>query len=143
SSRTSARSSPNHSVSAPLTRTTGGRICATSSRAAPFCAGATASSRSATTASAPEASADRSLRSSLPGANRSERAWARSTAVEPTLLDTPPKVRHKRRSVKAVVFHEFGGPDVLKLEELPAPSPGPGEVLLDILACALNHLDVD
>src|SRR5207244_5630671 len=93
--------------------------------------------------SAPEASADRSLRSSLPGANRSERAWARSTAVEPTLLDTPPKVRHKRRSVKAVVFHEFGGPDVLKLEELPAPSPGPGEVLLDILACALNHLDVD
>ena len=45
--------------------------------------------------------------------------------------------------MKAVVFHEFGGPDVLKLEELPAPSPGPGEVLLDILACALNHLDVD
>jgi len=45
--------------------------------------------------------------------------------------------------VRAVVFHEFGGADVLRLEELPPPSPGPGEVLLDILACALNHLDVD
>ena len=45
--------------------------------------------------------------------------------------------------MKAVVFHEFGGPDVLQLEDVEAPSPGPGEVLLDILACALNHLDVD
>ena len=60
-----------------------------------------------------------------------------------TLLDTAPKVRHKPWHVKAVVFHEFGGPDVLQLEDLPAPKPGPGEVLLDILACALNHLDVD
>lgn len=60
-----------------------------------------------------------------------------------TLLDTAPKVRHKPRHVRAVVFHEFGGADVLQLEELPPPSPGPGEVLLDVLACALNHLDVD
>jgi NADPH:quinone reductase-like Zn-dependent oxidoreductase len=45
--------------------------------------------------------------------------------------------------VKAVVFHEFGGLDVLKLEEVPDPEPGPGEVSLDILASALNHLDVD
>jgi len=45
--------------------------------------------------------------------------------------------------VKAVVFHEFGGLDVLQLEEVPAPEPGPGQVLLDVLACALNHLDVD
>jgi NADPH:quinone reductase-like Zn-dependent oxidoreductase len=45
--------------------------------------------------------------------------------------------------VRAVVFHEFGGADVLQLEDLPLPGPGPGEVLLDILACALNHLDVD
>jgi NADPH:quinone reductase-like Zn-dependent oxidoreductase len=45
--------------------------------------------------------------------------------------------------MKAVVFHEFGGLDVLKLEELPDLLPGPGEVALDVLACALNHLDVD
>ena len=45
--------------------------------------------------------------------------------------------------MKAVVFHEFGGADVLRVEELPDPQPGPGEVVLDILASALNHLDVD
>ncbi len=45
--------------------------------------------------------------------------------------------------MKAVVFHEFGGVDVLRLEEVPDPSPGPGEVLIDVAACALNHLDVD
>jgi NADPH:quinone reductase-like Zn-dependent oxidoreductase len=46
-------------------------------------------------------------------------------------------------SVKAVVFHEFGGLDVLRLEEMADPQPGRGEVLLDVAACALNHLDVD
>ena len=45
--------------------------------------------------------------------------------------------------MKAVVFHEFGGVDVLRLEDLPDPQPGPGEVLVDVAACALNHLDVD
>jgi NADPH:quinone reductase-like Zn-dependent oxidoreductase len=45
--------------------------------------------------------------------------------------------------VKAVVFHEFGGSDVLGVEELPDPEPGPGEVRLDVTASALNHLDVD
>jgi 2-desacetyl-2-hydroxyethyl bacteriochlorophyllide A dehydrogenase len=45
--------------------------------------------------------------------------------------------------VRAVVFHEFGGLDVLRLEDLPDPRPGPGEVAIDITASALNHLDVD
>jgi NADPH:quinone reductase-like Zn-dependent oxidoreductase len=45
--------------------------------------------------------------------------------------------------MKAVVFHEFGGLDVLQVEELDDPHPGPGEVLIDIAASALNHLDVD
>ena len=45
--------------------------------------------------------------------------------------------------MKAVVFDEFGGSDVLQLRDLPDPKPGPGEVVLDILASALNHLDVD
>jgi NADPH:quinone reductase-like Zn-dependent oxidoreductase len=45
--------------------------------------------------------------------------------------------------VKAVVFHEFGGLDVLRLEDVDDPRPGPGEVLIDIGASALNHLDVD
>ncbi len=45
--------------------------------------------------------------------------------------------------MKAVRFHEFGGLDVLRLEDVPDPVPGPGEVLLDVTASALNHLDVD
>jgi NADPH:quinone reductase-like Zn-dependent oxidoreductase len=45
--------------------------------------------------------------------------------------------------MKAVVFHEFGGLDVLRLEEIDDPRPGRGEVAIDIGACALNHLDVD
>ncbi len=45
--------------------------------------------------------------------------------------------------MKAVVFHEFGGLDVLRLEEVDDPTAGPGEVVLDVAASALNHLDVD
>ena len=45
--------------------------------------------------------------------------------------------------MKAVVFHEFGNVDVLRIEELPDPEPGPGQVLLDVTASALYHLDVD
>lgn len=45
--------------------------------------------------------------------------------------------------MKAVVFHEFGHSDVLRLEELPDPQAGPGEVVVDVTASALNHLDVD
>jgi NADPH:quinone reductase-like Zn-dependent oxidoreductase len=45
--------------------------------------------------------------------------------------------------LKAVVFDEFGGSEVLQLKELPDPEPGPGEVAIEILASALNHLDVD
>jgi NADPH:quinone reductase-like Zn-dependent oxidoreductase len=45
--------------------------------------------------------------------------------------------------VKAVRFHEFGGIDVLRVEEIDDPRPGPGEVLVGIRAAGLNHLDVD
>jgi NADPH:quinone reductase-like Zn-dependent oxidoreductase len=45
--------------------------------------------------------------------------------------------------MKAIVFHEFGGLDTLQLEEVPDLKPGRGEVLIDIAASALNHLDVD
>jgi NADPH:quinone reductase-like Zn-dependent oxidoreductase len=45
--------------------------------------------------------------------------------------------------VKAVRFHEFGHSDVLRLEEIDEPTPGPGEVTIRIRASALNHLDVD
>jgi NADPH:quinone reductase-like Zn-dependent oxidoreductase len=44
--------------------------------------------------------------------------------------------------MKAVRFHQFGGADVLRYEDAPVPSIGPNDVLLQIKAAALNHLDV-
>jgi len=44
--------------------------------------------------------------------------------------------------MKAVVIREHGGPEVLQVEEIEDPHPGPGEVLVRVRACALNHLDV-
>ena len=42
----------------------------------------------------------------------------------------------------AVRIHEDGGPEVLRYEEIPDPEPGPGEVLVELRASSLNHLDV-
>jgi NADPH:quinone reductase-like Zn-dependent oxidoreductase len=47
-----------------------------------------------------------------------------------------------RMSMTAMVLREHGGPDVLRLEQLPIPEPGPGEVRVRVRAVALNHLDI-
>jgi NADPH:quinone reductase-like Zn-dependent oxidoreductase len=44
--------------------------------------------------------------------------------------------------LKALAFHEFGGPDKLRYEDVPDPKPKPNEVLVRVKACALNHLDL-
>jgi NADPH:quinone reductase-like Zn-dependent oxidoreductase len=44
--------------------------------------------------------------------------------------------------MKAIRFHEHGGPTVLRYEDAPVPEPGPGEVLIALRAAALNHLDL-
>jgi len=43
--------------------------------------------------------------------------------------------------MKAVVVHQYGGPDVLKFEEYPNPVPGPGEVLVRVAATSVNPID--
>jgi NADPH:quinone reductase-like Zn-dependent oxidoreductase len=44
--------------------------------------------------------------------------------------------------MKAIVFHQHGGPEVLKYEEAARPVVRPNEVLVRVKACALNHLDL-
>jgi NADPH:quinone reductase-like Zn-dependent oxidoreductase len=44
--------------------------------------------------------------------------------------------------VQAVRIHEDGGPEVLRVEEIPDPEAGAGEVLVGLRAGGLNHLDV-
>jgi NADPH:quinone reductase-like Zn-dependent oxidoreductase len=43
--------------------------------------------------------------------------------------------------VKAIVYHEYGPPDVLRCEEIEKPTPGDSEVLLRVRAAALNPYD--
>src|SRR6516165_9512527 len=43
--------------------------------------------------------------------------------------------------MKAILVREFGGPDVLKLEEVPRPKPATGEVLVRIHAAGVNPYD--
>jgi NADPH:quinone reductase-like Zn-dependent oxidoreductase len=44
--------------------------------------------------------------------------------------------------VRALLSHEPGGPETLRLGELPDPSPGPGELLVRVRACSINYPDV-
>jgi len=44
--------------------------------------------------------------------------------------------------VKAAIIHEFGGPEVLRYEEVTDPTPRKDQVLLRVRACAMNHLDL-
>lgn len=43
--------------------------------------------------------------------------------------------------MKAIRIHEFGGPEVLRLEDVPAPKPGPGEVLVQVKAAGVNPFE--
>ena len=44
--------------------------------------------------------------------------------------------------MRAVVLTSYGDPDVLTVSEVPEPVPGPEEVLVDVVATALNRADL-
>jgi len=44
-------------------------------------------------------------------------------------------------TMKAVRFHEYGGPEVLKYEDAPKPEPAPGELLIRVHATSVNPVD--
>jgi NADPH:quinone reductase len=43
--------------------------------------------------------------------------------------------------MRAVQIDEFGGPDVLKVSDIPTPEPGDGQVLIKVEACGMNFAD--
>lgn len=43
--------------------------------------------------------------------------------------------------MKTIRIHEFGGPEALKLEDAPDPVPGPGQVVVRLLAIGVNPVD--
>lgn len=44
-------------------------------------------------------------------------------------------------NMRAIRYHEFGGPDVLAVERVPRPAPGQGEVLVRVHAAGVNPVD--
>src|SRR5436305_7577829 len=45
------------------------------------------------------------------------------------------------RTMKAIVAHQYGGPEVLKLEEVPVPEPKENEILVRVIASGVNPAD--
>ena len=44
--------------------------------------------------------------------------------------------------MRALLSHAAGGPETLRLDDLPDPQPGPGELLVRVRACSINYPDV-
>src|SRR5215213_6950499 len=45
--------------------------------------------------------------------------------------------------MKAVCFHEFGGPEVLRYEDVEMPTPGAGQVRIRVAATSFNGVDAN
>ena len=43
--------------------------------------------------------------------------------------------------MKALRFHQYGGPEVLQIDDVPIPEPGPGEVLVRVSGSGVNPVD--
>lgn len=76
-----------------------------------------------------------------------QRHWNRLTPgrADHKMNERSINARHAGRpdpSMKAVVVHAFGAIEQLRLEDWPDPSPGPGEVVVDVVAVGVNYPDL-
>ena len=46
------------------------------------------------------------------------------------------------RKMRAAIFSDYGGPEVIEIKDIPIPEPGPGEVRIKVQAASMNHLDL-
>jgi NADPH:quinone reductase-like Zn-dependent oxidoreductase len=46
-----------------------------------------------------------------------------------------------KETMRAVRFHQYGGPEVLTIDQVEVPQPGPGQVLIAVEASAVNRID--
>src|SRR6266516_5345580 len=58
-----------------------------------------------------------------------------------TLIVVPLFAQSPRSTMKAVVVHEYGGPEVLKYEDVPRPEPKENEILIRVIAAGVNPVD--
>jgi NADPH:quinone reductase-like Zn-dependent oxidoreductase len=61
-------------------------------------------------------------------------------AASPILFTTP-TVQSAKPMMKAVVIHEYGGPEVLKYEDVPRPEPPADQIVVRVVAAGVNPVD--
>src|SRR4051812_9737261 len=44
--------------------------------------------------------------------------------------------------MQAIRVHQYGGPEAMELEQLPVPTPGPGQALVRVEAAGVNFIDI-
>src|SRR3954466_14672053 len=45
-------------------------------------------------------------------------------------------------TMQAIRVHQYGGPEAMELEQLPVPTPGPGQALVRVAASGVNFIDI-
>jgi len=64
-------------------------------------------------------------------------AGATTAAILPIISSGQPA----RPTMKAIVVHEYGGPEVLKYEDVPRPEPKDDQILVRVIAAGVNPVD--
>ena len=64
-----------------------------------------------------------------------------ATAVAAGILHTELSAQSVTPTMKAIVIHEYGGPEILKYEDIPRPEPEADQLLIRVVAAGVNPVD--